>query len=99
MSLANIPVVTYTALYHRHDIAKSFGHAKNIVLKRLGRSSPEAEEELALTEDIHFRLMQKYKEVPEWWYLIVLVIAFGLGIAGVAAYPTNTVSGRAQGLC
>lgn len=85
-------MLTYSALYHRHDIAKSFRLATNIFKKRFGRLSAEAEEEQALTEDVHFRLMQKYSEVPEWWYLVVLAIAFGFGIAGVAAYPTNTVS-------
>lgn len=85
-------MLTYTILYHRHDLSQSFRMAIGVVKKRLGRASVEEEEEQALTEDVHFRLMQSYKEVPEWWYLVVLVIAFGLGIAGVAAYPTNTVS-------
>lgn len=48
----------------------------------------EAESELG--EDVHFRLMQRYKEVPEWWYMIVLAISFVIGILGVALYPTNT---------
>lgn len=89
-------MLTYTVLYHRHDVAQSFRMAIGVVKKRFGRMSAEEEEEQALTEDVHFRLAQSYKEVPEWWYLIVLVVAFGLGIAGVAAYPTNTVSSLAN---
>jgi hypothetical protein len=36
------------------------------------------------------RLMGAYKEVPEWAYFTVLVIAIALGAAGVGAYPTGT---------
>jgi len=35
-------------------------------------------------------LMMAYKEVPEWQYLIVLVIAIGIGAAGIGVYPTET---------
>lgn len=84
-------MLTYAALYHRHDIAQSFRLAAGAVKKRWGRKeSEEADEQAALTEDVHFRLMQKNEEVPEWWYAAVFFIAFGIGIAGVAAYPTNT---------
>lgn len=43
--------------------------------------------------DKHNRLMSVYKECPEWWYLIVLVIATGLSVAGIAAFPTYTTPG------
>lgn len=33
--------------------------------------------------------MKKYKEVPEWCYLIVLVIAAVCGMVGVGVYPTH----------
>ncbi|KAJ6490473.1 OPT oligopeptide transporter [Mycena vulgaris] len=31
-------------------------------------------------EDIHKRLMNKYKDVPDWWYGIVVLVTLGLGI-------------------
>ncbi|KAL2788318.1 OPT oligopeptide transporter protein-domain-containing protein [Aspergillus keveii] len=41
-------------------------------------------------KDVHSRLMRSYRESPEWWYLILNVIAIGLGVAAVAGWPTNT---------
>ncbi|VVT58648.1 uncharacterized protein SAPINGB_P006314 [Magnusiomyces paraingens] len=41
-------------------------------------------------DDVHSQMMSKYKEVPDWWFLVVLVISLALGIAMVEHYPTNT---------
>lgn len=41
-------------------------------------------------KDPFTRSMTKYKEVPEWAFLIILVISVALAIACVEAYPTNT---------
>ncbi len=35
-------------------------------------------------------MKQNYKEVPEWEYLIVLLISMVIGMVGVGIYPTNT---------
>ena len=70
--------ITHTALYHRHEIVSGF---KSLI----GRKSP-----FGNSKDIHTRLMRSYKEVPEWVYLIVLCLSIGIGVAGVAVYPTNT---------
>jgi len=40
-------------------------------------------------EDIHSRLMAKYKKVPVWWYLAVLVVMAAIGLAVVLSYPTH----------
>ncbi|SCZ95997.1 BZ3500_MvSof-1268-A1-R1_Chr8-1g09935 [Microbotryum saponariae] len=40
-------------------------------------------------DDIHMKLMRVYKEVPEWWYLIVAGVALGLSICAVAAFDTR----------
>ncbi|CAK7906362.1 oligopeptide transporter 2 [[Candida] anglica] len=40
--------------------------------------------------DAQSRMMSKYKEVPDWVYLIVLVIAFLLAVLCVELYPVNT---------
>ncbi|KAL8283781.1 hypothetical protein RQP46_005213 [Phenoliferia psychrophenolica] len=39
--------------------------------------------------DVHNRLMRRYKEVPEWWFGIVLVISLALGIAANEHYHTG----------
>jgi hypothetical protein len=59
--------------------------------KRLGRTVADEGDVDELSEDIHYRLMkQNYKEVPEWQYLIVLLISMVIGMVGVGIYPTNT---------
>jgi len=40
--------------------------------------------------DAHTRMIKKYKEVPEWWFLCVLVTSGACGIAAVSAWPTFT---------
>ncbi|KAL7666065.1 OPT family small oligopeptide transporter [[Candida] zeylanoides] len=40
--------------------------------------------------DPHSRMMSRYKEVPDWCYLIILVIALVLAIVCVEIYPTQT---------
>lgn len=39
--------------------------------------------------DVHNRLMERYKPVPEWWYLIVFLIFFGMSIATIEAWDTQ----------
>ncbi|EDO15282.1 hypothetical protein Kpol_455p13 [Vanderwaltozyma polyspora DSM 70294] len=50
------------------------------------------QESCALDEfdDPHSRMMKNYKEVPDWWYFVVLLAAIGVGIAVIEAYHTNT---------
>ncbi|KZV96399.1 OPT-domain-containing protein [Exidia glandulosa HHB12029] len=68
--------ISYAFLYHRHEIARGF----RSLAHREGNEG----------KDIHNRLMQAYPEAPEWWYLIILLIAIALGLIGLLAYPTNT---------
>ncbi|KAK9322011.1 OPT oligopeptide transporter protein-domain-containing protein [Lipomyces orientalis] len=35
-------------------------------------------------------MMSKYPEVPDWWFLIVFVVALAIGIIGLTVYPTTT---------
>ncbi|KAL9715658.1 hypothetical protein Ac2012v2_000101 [Leucoagaricus gongylophorus] len=39
--------------------------------------------------DIHARLMARYPQVPEWWYLIVFASMFALGIISIEVWPTQ----------
>ncbi|KAL1408598.1 hypothetical protein Q8F55_005411 [Vanrija albida] len=94
--------ITYAVIFHRHEVAYSFRASYNAVKSQISsiwkKSQPKEEledDEKAsipkddLAEDIHYRLAQQYKEVPEWWYFIVLLFGLGIGMAGVGAYPTN----------
>lgn len=56
-------------------------HGKEIVQK--------LRDQRAGGEDIHKRLMNNFKEAPDWWYLVLFVISIGLSFAAVCAYETQ----------
>jgi hypothetical protein len=39
--------------------------------------------------DIHMRLMKKYRECPDWWYAVLLVISLALGLATALGFSTQ----------
>lgn len=39
--------------------------------------------------DVHFRLMKNYKDVPDWWFIIVFFVFFAMSIATVRAWNTE----------
>ncbi|KAF4447556.1 Sexual differentiation process protein isp4 [Fusarium austroafricanum] len=77
--------LTYGALYHHHQIALGFKSLVNSF-----RPSKKEDGEDGQVPDAHNRLMKTYREVPDWWYLVCLVIAFIVGIVGISQWPTNT---------
>ncbi|TVY49363.1 Sexual differentiation process protein [Lachnellula occidentalis] len=80
-------VISYTYLYHRQEIAMGFRNLFNSLRKKEDRNSDHD------YTDIHNRLMAKYPEVPEWWFLIALCVAICLGCAGIAGWQTYTTVG------
>ncbi|PHH79098.1 hypothetical protein CDD82_2589 [Ophiocordyceps australis] len=44
----------------------------------------------AAAMDVHSRLMARYPEVPDWWFLAILAGAFGVSVAFVRIYPVDT---------
>ncbi|KAJ7624592.1 OPT-domain-containing protein [Roridomyces roridus] len=70
--------ITHTILYHRREIS----HGLKSLISRKKTSE--------IHKDVHVRLMMSYQEVPEWQYLIVLVLAIALGAVGIGIYPTET---------
>ncbi|KAL7932662.1 OPT oligopeptide transporter domain-containing protein [Trichoderma chlorosporum] len=80
--------LVYGFLYHRLEIMMGFRDLVNSF-----RPSKKAEIEKTQVLDVHNRLMRKYKEVPEWWYMIVLVMSVALGCAAIAHWPTYTSPG------
>jgi OPT family small oligopeptide transporter len=41
-------------------------------------------------DDAHSKMMSKYKEVPDWCFLVILLASLVLGIVALKVYPTNT---------
>ncbi|KAJ7895019.1 OPT-domain-containing protein [Mycena leptocephala] len=70
--------LSHAFLYHRHEIIHGF---KSILSR--GKTSD-------VHKDVHVKLMEAYKEVPEWQYFLVLVFAIVIGAVGVGVYPTQT---------
>ena len=77
-------------MYHRHEVTRAVKTLWKGINRTILRRRNNAEAESHLSEDVHFHLMKSYKEVPEWWYAIVLIIAAVLGMLGVGLWPTNT---------
>jgi OPT family small oligopeptide transporter len=80
--------VTYAVLYHRHEIMVGLRGIWASLRRRVKKEAKPEVDEDAL--DVHNRLMKAYKEVPEWWYMIVLVLSIIVGMVGIGAYPTQT---------
>lgn len=40
-------------------------------------------------EDIHKRLMNNFKEAPDWWYLVLFAISIALSFVCICHYPTQ----------
>lgn len=59
-------------------------------IKSTIKRQSDEEEVDDLSQDVHYRLMKKYPEVPEWQYLIVLLLSMMFGMLGVGLYPTHT---------
>lgn len=40
-------------------------------------------------EDVHLRMMQKYTDVPQWWYATMFAIMIGISLGVCLGYPTD----------
>ncbi|RAH49978.1 OPT oligopeptide transporter family [Aspergillus brunneoviolaceus CBS 621.78] len=74
---AYLAAIVHIALYNRQEITKG--------VRALWRWTSARDEH----EDVHNRLMQRYREVPEWWYLTILAVSFVFGCIAVAHYDTG----------
>ncbi|KAM3482364.1 hypothetical protein MY5147_000212 [Beauveria neobassiana] len=57
-------------------------HSRKTIWKQYRNSTTEK-------PDIHMKLMRKYPEAPDWWYLSLFLLMLALGLYTVVAYPTN----------
>ncbi|OAA72327.1 small oligopeptide transporter, OPT family [Cordyceps fumosorosea ARSEF 2679] len=39
--------------------------------------------------DVHLKLMRKYKEAPEWWFLAIFALSFAFGMIASQVWPTH----------
>jgi hypothetical protein len=39
--------------------------------------------------DVHYSLIKRYKEVPQWWFAVVSILALILGIVNAEVYKTT----------
>jgi OPT family small oligopeptide transporter len=84
-----LAAVTHVLLFHRYEITMGF-KSLWMTIRRKKASTESTEGEY---KDVHNRLMASYPEVSEWWYFATLLVAVGLGFAGVCAWPTHTTPG------
>lgn len=90
--------ITHALLYNRQELALGYGSLwrdfKRGIrkLRNHGKTTAhdaaeEGEEIEHFGDDVHYRLMMEgYKEVPEWWFLIVVLVSMGMCFALLAVY-------------
>lgn len=71
-NLSMTAAITHVGLYHGKAI---WATIKSL---RKGKMHQGA-------NDIHYEMMQKYPEVPNWWYLVILVVSFGVAMGLIYA--------------
>lgn len=81
------------------QIFKTIGHALGLLFRgQISDASKIVIEGMASSrisvydtyDDTQCRLMRNYKETPDWWFLVVLIVSFVLGIIVITVYPLNT---------
>ncbi|WWC67840.1 OPT family small oligopeptide transporter [Kwoniella pini CBS 10737] len=83
-------ILTYAALNHWSDIKKGFNMGVHRFKSLINRNpKPEGFVHDQPDYDIHYALMTRYKEVPQWWFLVVLVFSLVLGIIMCETYDTT----------
>lgn len=77
-------MIVYTILNYSGQICRAVVLLKQNILANLRRKGANAG--LQAYNDRFSRAMRKYPEVPEWWFLLVMVISIGVAIAMVEFY-------------
>lgn len=77
------PMTLFYVMITEWDTLKSAG--KSVYVK-LRRQEPAARG----LSDPFTRAMLKYDEVPDWWFLVILLVSLVFGIVALAVYPTGT---------
>lgn len=92
--LADTATMVHVALYYRTEVING---VRAVFQRKNVRTTSKRCRLLILFQprlaynDVHNRLMRKYKEVPEWWYMTILCVALAFGIAANEVYQTQMV--------
>lgn len=73
----------YTILENWRALLVGFRVLKNTLCNRKGSSMQNF-------KDPFCRMNSHYKEAPEWWFLVVILVSLALAIGCVRGYPTGT---------
>ncbi|CAN6658098.1 oligopeptide transporter 2 [Trichomonascus vanleenenianus] len=73
-----------TFVTHGTGIIQAFKDVATSVVRRKRTTQFEN------NHDPHCRMMSQYKEVPDWWFFVILVVSLTCGILAVKLYPTDT---------
>ncbi|EIW77489.1 OPT oligopeptide transporter [Coniophora puteana RWD-64-598 SS2] len=68
------------------SITATITHAVLFFRKQIWTQSRRSMDE---QPDVHARLMSKYRQVPEWWYMIIFLAMFVFGIIVIEVWPTE----------
>ncbi|KAH6659271.1 OPT oligopeptide transporter [Truncatella angustata] len=83
--------LTYVIIFHRYEVAMGFKSLFASFRKKKPTTEGTAEVDGEYS-DVHMKLMSKYPEVSEIWYLAVLLVAAAFGFAGILGWPTYTTA-------
>lgn len=76
-------------MYNRQELAvgfKSMWHDTKRWFSSLRGKHVADEDKVHFGDDIHYRLMQAYPEVPEWWFTCVVLISMILSFVCLGVY-------------
>ncbi|KAK9460481.1 OPT oligopeptide transporter protein-domain-containing protein [Lipomyces oligophaga] len=76
--------VVYIWLAERKSLTTAFGSFYRSIRYRKDNSNFKE------YDDVFCRLMSKYPEVPDWWYLCILGVSLAFAIVAVEVYDTHT---------
>ncbi|KAI0341506.1 OPT oligopeptide transporter [Trametopsis cervina] len=66
--------IVHVLLWHWSDLKAAFGGFKFLKNKQE-------------IDDVHYKEMRKYAEVPQWWYLVLFIVSLAIGIGCSYAAP------------
>lgn len=80
--------MTHTLLYNRHELILGTRGMINDFKGWWARMRGMAVEgeEINAGDDIHYRLMKAYPEVPEWWFIIVVLASMVVSFCCLGIY-------------
>ncbi|CAN3373931.1 hypothetical protein DIURU_005565 [Diutina rugosa] len=81
--------ILYNFINEWSSVRQSFVHIGR-TLKGSFQRKTEDDHGLSNMHDPHCDMMSRYAEVPDWWFVAILVLSTCLAIAGVVFYPVQT---------